>query len=291
MAALNPLQDQGAAKDHWTAEAYTVSASFVPALANKILSWLAPEEGDTILDLGCGDGILTAKIASQCTKTIGLDSSPNLVKAAEEKFTKGKEHRSNLEFQIRDCRKLETLINEGTLRPESISKIFSNAALHWILPHQDAEARLSIFRGAYRVLRGNGICVFEMGGHGNVAEIHAVLLSALIHRGVSPAAARAASPWFFPSQDLMVQMLQSVGFRVERAETEYRPTKGTEGKEGGLEGWVRLMGAQILEMLEDEADREAAVREICEVLESICGRVEGGHWLGYVRLRILARKV
>lgn len=289
MAATMPSRNNNQTKDHWTAEAYSTSASFVPALASTILSWLAPERSDTILDVGCGDGILTAQIASHCTKVVGLDSSPNLIRAAEDAYTKGENKLPNLKFQVQDCRKLEALLDEGVLQPESISKIFSNAALHWILPHRDSEACLSIFRGAYRALRTNGTLVFEMGGHGNVAELHAAILSAVIHRGASPAAARAASPWFFPSKDLMVQMLESVGFKVERAETEYRPTKCTEEKDGGVEGWVRLMGAQILEVLDKDEDRETAVQEVCDVLETICG-IEGGYWMGYVRLRVLARR-
>ena len=290
MAIHSPPQGYESANDHWTAKAYTASASFVPALATTILSWLAPDRSHTILDLGCGNGQISAQLATQCSRVIGLDSSPNLIQAAKDDYTEGENRHPNLDFHVQDCRKLETLLEGGILQPESISKIFSNAALHWILPHHDPEARTSIFRGAYRALSPNGTLVFEMGGHGNVAEVHAVMLSAVIHRGASPAAARAASPWFFPSKDLMVQLLESVGFQVERAETEYRPTKCTEEKEGGVEGWVRLMGAQILEVLDKEEDRDKAVRDVCDVLETICGREEGGYWMGYVRLRVLARK-
>ena len=278
------------AKDHWTPKAYTASASFVPALATTILAWLTPESSDIILDLGCGDGVLTAEIASRCLKIVGLDSSQNLIKAAEDAYTAGANSHPNLEFRVQDCRKLETMIEEGSLEIEYFSKIFSNAALHWILPHHDSKARLSIFRGMYRALKPNGMLVFEMGGHGNVAEIHAALLSAVIHRGASPANARVASPWFFPSTGLMVRELESIGFEVERAETQYRPTQATEEENGGLEGWVRLMGAQIFETLAKRDDKDAAIQEVCEVLQTICGREEGGYWMGYVRLRVLARK-
>ena len=290
MAASKDIHQENINKDHWTSEAYTASASFVPALATTVLSWLDPTPVDIVLDLGCGDGVLTAQIASQARKVIGLDSSTNLIQAAKDTYLRGTNNRENLEFRVADCRQLESFIKEGSLQRESLTKIFSNAALHWILPHHDSPGRLSIFRGAYSLLRPGGALVFEMGGHGNVAEIHAALISAVIHRGASPAAARAASPWFFPSKDLMVQELEEVGFKVEKAETEYRPTPETKEKEGGLKGWVRLMGAQILEVLADDELKEAAIQEVCEVLEPICGREEGGYWLGYVRLRIKARR-
>lgn len=94
----------------------------------------------------------------------------------------------------------------------------------------------------------------------------------------------------------MRRTLEEVGFVVEQLEIEYRPTRLTEddnGKPGssGLEGWIRLMGAQFLEALKDDADRDATVARICEVLEPVVTREDGSRWLGYVRLRGVARKV
>lgn len=129
-----------------------------------------------------------------------------------------------------------------------------------------------------------------MGGHGNVPEVHTALLSALVHHGVSIEKARAASPWFFPSQTWMQSTLETLGFRVETMEIEYRPTKLTADANGGIEGWVRLMGAPMLEVLEPEK-RESAVGEVCMLLESVITREEdGSKWLGYVRLRGVAVK-
>ena len=86
--------------------------------------------------------------------------------------------------------------------------------------------------------------------------------------------------------------LEDIGFKVEKLELEYRPTRLTDDKEkGGLEGWVRLMGASMLEVIEDEGKRESAVKEVCEVLDPIVTREEdGSQWLGYVRLRGVASR-
>ena len=89
--------------------------------------------------------------------------------------------------------------------------------------------------------------------------------------------------------------LQNIGFHIETLELEYRPTQLTRGEKGngdeGLEGWVRLMGASMLEVIDDGEQREQAVREICDVLESIVTHVEdGSQWLGYVRLRGVATR-
>ena len=269
-------------KDHWTHKAYSASASFVPELTLKILSWLNPQDSDIILDLGCGDGTLTAEIKKQCACVEGFDASANLINAAQETYGT----RPDLTWHVQDCRYLE---ESSDLKHGEYMKVFSNAALHWIL--RDPGTRMSVLRAAYKALRPGGVFVFEMGGAGNVAEIHSALLATLVHQGLTIEAAREASPWFFPSEKLMQQMLEEAGFKVERSEIEYRPTKATAEKDGGLEGWVRLMGANFLEALTSTEKREAAVKEVCDVLKSVMTHEEDGSiWLGYVRLRVVAKK-
>lgn len=133
--------------------------------------------------------------------------------------------------------------------------------------------------------------MFEMGGHGNVAEVMTALIYTLVQQGVPLDKAKEANPWFFPSETWIKDALETVGFQVDKVETEYRPTKLTSAINGGLAGWIRLMGAQFLELL-DEEKQDEAVKQICEVLEPVVTRVEdGSQWLGYVRLRGVARKI
>lgn len=133
--------------------------------------------------------------------------------------------------------------------------------------------------------------MFEMGGHGNVAEVMTALIYTLVQNGIPVGKAKDVNPWFFPSETWMKDALETVGFQVDKVETEYRPTKLTSADNGGLAGWIRLMGAQFLEVLDEERQDEA-VKQICEVLEPVVTRVEdGSQWLGYVRLRGVARKI
>ncbi|CAD6586287.1 MAG: hypothetical protein ASARMPREDX12_002323 [Alectoria sarmentosa] len=269
-------------KDHWTANAYSASASFVPLLTHEIVQWLDPQPDDTILDLGCGDGLLTAKIRSSCSRIAGFDASANLIEAAQN--THGTN--AGLTWNVLDCRYLE---ESKAIKEGEYSKILSNAALHWIL--RDASTRMSVFRGAYRALQPGGTFVFEMGGAGNVADVHTALLAALVHQGLAIEKAREACPWFFPSEKLMKDMLEEAGFQVEKMKLDYRPTKLTAEKEGGLEGWVRLMGANFLDVLPTKDKKEAVVREVCDVLQTVLSHEEDGSmWLGYVRLKVVARK-
>lgn len=269
-------------KDHWTEQSYSTAAPFVPRLASKVVEWLNPQKSDVILDLGCGHGTLSAEIKQRCSRVTGFDASRNLIDAARKAYPSV----PGLTWHLEDCRYLE---DSEKLEVGTYTKVFSNAALHWIL--RDSTTRLSVLRGALKALRPGGKFVFEMGGAGNVAEVHAALLAALVHRTVSVEKAQDASPWFYPSEKLMRDLLTEAGFQIERSELEYRPTLLPSDTKGGLEGWVRLFGAPFLDVLRSNEERDSAVREICEVLNPVVSREEDGSvWLGYVRLRMIAVK-
>ncbi|KAI9840557.1 MAG: hypothetical protein M1837_001537 [Sclerophora amabilis] len=269
-------------KDHWSAEAYSSAAAFVPRLTSTVFSYLNPQRDENILDFGCGDGILTAQIAECARSVVGLDASSSMIASAKERCT----DMDNCDFKIQDCRHLDREVR-ATLG--SFDKIFSNAALHWIL--RDASTRLSVLQAAHDLLIPGGLFVFEMGGHGNVADVHAALRAALIHRGVGAEQIQRACPWFFPSETWMTKALTASGFEIQTLETEYRPTRLTTEAGGGLEGWVRLMGASFLDALPTQEERDGAVDEVGQVLSDVIAREEDGSmWLGYVRLRAVARR-
>ena len=90
----------------------------------------------------------------------------------------------------------------------------------------------------------------------------------------------------------MREALLDAEFHVEVLEVEHRPTKLTsgEGEGSGLKGWVELMGAEFLEKV-DVGKRRTVVDRVCDLLETVVTREEdGSQWLGYVRLRGVARR-
>jgi hypothetical protein len=139
-------------------------------------------------------------------------------------------------------------------------------------------------------LKPGGHFVFELGAHGNIGEMVTALLWALVHNGVTIESARESLPWYFPSENWMKKILEELGFQVEKLEVEYRPTELTTASGGGLAGWIKLMAAQVLEVVPAER-REIVVREVCDILQKVITHEEdGSQWLGYVRLRGVARK-
>lgn len=277
-----PLEEEqhSLVKDIWSADVYGRQvAPFVAALTSKIVAWLDPRPDDAILDVGCGEGLLTAKIARHVQRMVGIDASANMIASSRHNFPE-------LDARVVDGRFLD---RETSLCNATFDKVFSNAALHWIL--RDPASRANTIRGCFDALRPGGLMVSESGALGNVAEVHAAIISALAHRGVPMEKARAASPWWFPSLDAMRALVESQGFRWLRGEVELRQTELTSGDDGGIKGWVRLFGAPFLDLLATEELRESAVGEVAQVLEGVGRRQhDGAFTINYIRLRFVAQK-
>lgn len=178
-----------------------------------------------ILDIGCGEGPLTAKIARHVTYIIGVDGSPNMIESFRKTYP-------DIDSRVVDCRHLD---QETSLTTAIFDKVFSNAALHWIL--RDPHTRLNTVKACFDALKPGGTFVSESGALGNVAEVHTAIISALVTQGIPVETARSQSPWWFPSLEAMRQLLESAGFEWVKGEVELRQTGLTDGPEGGIEGW------------------------------------------------------
>lgn len=104
-------------QNHWNAELYDSKHSFVPQLATDLVDILSPQNKECILDLGCGTGYLTNKIANAGAEIIGIDSSPHMIEQASKNYPQ-------LQFKIADARSLHFT--------EQFDAVLSNAVLHWI---------------------------------------------------------------------------------------------------------------------------------------------------------------
>ena len=148
----------------WDPSRYAANAAFVPALGQPVLDLLQPRAHERILDLGCGDGVLTQKLVETGAEVVGVDSSADMVAAA---------HQRGLDARVMDATKLTF--------DQEFDAVFSNAVLHWIKDQPDAA-----IASAFRALRRPGRFVGEMGGHGCVAAINLALIvgmpSACCHR-------------------------------------------------------------------------------------------------------------
>jgi len=245
-------------KQHWSAERYAATAHFVPAFGAPVVELLDPQPGERILDLGCGDGVLTEKIGAIGATVVAVDAAPDMVAAAKARGL--------------DARVIpgQSLAFEG-----EFDAVFSNAALHWMRPQE------TVLDGVRRALKPGGRFVAEMGGHNNTAAILTAVRAVLARRGIE---ALSLSPWYFPSAAAYQKKLQAAGFAVEEIAIIPRPTP----IDAGLDAWLEAFAEDFLNPLPAE-DRRAARQEICDLLQPIL-RDETGLWIAdYVRLRFRAR--
>lgn len=242
--------------NEWSAVTYAENARFVSDLTAEVFALLDPQPGERILDIGCGDGVLSLKIVEAGASVLGIDSSDSMLAAAAER---------GISVQRLDARSLPF--------SREFDAVFSNAALHWI-----PEASL-VAEGVARALKPGGRFVAEFGGFGNIAAISVAMRAVCARYGVR---SDERFPKFYPTPAEYASLLQSHGFTVESIGLYPRPTPLPTG----MEGWLRTFGKGLLSLL---PDADSAVAEAVELLRpNLCD--EAGNWIAdYVRLRVLAR--
>ena len=244
----------------WDPEVYARNARFVSDLGSPVVDLLAPQPGEKILDLGCGDGVLTKKLADAGCEVVAVDSSVAQVEAAR---------KLGLNASV--------IGGEELPYEEEFDAVFSNAVLHWI---KRADVMLA---GVYRSLKPGGRFVAECGGYGCVRKIRTALVEALDRRGLD---GEARVPWYFPTPGDYATRLEHAGFRVDSIALIPRPTP----LPGDVVGWLETFALNFFQGLSEE-ERNNYLEEVRRVLEPQLRGADGTWVADYVRLRFAATKV
>jgi trans-aconitate methyltransferase len=258
----------------WNPTFYQSNHNFVWQYGESLLTFLKPQQGERILDLGCGTGQLTAKIAEMGAEVLGIDADRGMIAEAKANYP-------TLQFMVADARNFQV--------DTPYAAIFSNAALHWIKPPELA------IQCMYRALQPGGRFVAEFGGRGNIQQIQAVLFSTLEAMGCE-----VNNPWYFPGVGEYTSLLEAAGFEVDYGELFDRTIVLPAG-ESGLANWLRMFGQGIFAAL-SPGQESYLIHTIEEKVRSILFRDQDAlsqdhpdtstpHWIAdYRRLRVIAHK-
>ena len=252
-------------QNHWDAQLYDHKHSFVSKFGTDLVELLSPKPGEYILDLGCGTGHLTNKIASCGAEVIGIDSALTMIEQA-------RNHYPQLQFEVADATTLEVI--------EQFNAVFSNAVLHWIKQPEKVVA------GIYRALKPGGRFVAEFGGKGNVKAIVTAIYKVM--QGVGYPIDEAVNPWYFPSIGEYGTLLEQQGFELSFATLFERPTPLDDG-EKGIQNWIRMFANSFFKAIPAEQQTDI-LAEIENQLRPLLYR-DSTWFADYKRIRVMAIKV
>ena len=251
-------------KERWNPELYQASHSFVWKFGRDLLSQLAPQPGERILDAGCGTGQLTGEIARSGARVVGIDSAASMIEQARQNFPE-------LRF--------EQLSVTAMPYREEFDAVFSNATLHWV---RDAEGAANCIS---RALKPGGRFIAELGGRGNTDGLLEAVFPSLESLGVSDP--QGLNPWYYPGIGEYATVLERVGLEVTLAALFDRPTP-LEGGDDALANWLAMFGTCFTDALAPEL-RGPFVRRVEERAAHRL-RPDGVWTVDYRRLRVRAVK-
>jgi trans-aconitate 2-methyltransferase len=258
----------------WNATDYAKNSANQYAWAKELFPKLELIGNEALLDIGCGDGKITAELA-KCLpngRVVGIDSSAQMINLAKAAFSE--RDYPNLAFELMDARKL-------TFHAE-FDRIFSNAVLHWIV---DQKAVLS---GVARSLKPKGKLLFQMGGKGNAKDVLGILDDRLLEEAWKGFFGGFVFPYAFCGTEEYNDMLVDAGLVPQHV--ELLPKIMSLMNAEGLAGWIRTTWLPYTEKVPLER-RDGFVKEIVKrYLENHPVDAEGVVRLSMVRLEVEAHK-
>lgn len=221
---------------NWDPKSYMKSSSEQQRWARELFSKLQLQGDESILDIGCGDGKVTAELATLVPsgRVLGIDSSREMISHARE--THPPIEHPNLEFQEGEATSLSF--------EACFDRVVSFACLHWVRDHQ------AVLRGVKKGLRSQGRLLIQCGGRGNAAQVFEVAQETTDLERWKKYFREFEDPYYFYGPEGYSDWLKAAGLRPLRV--ELIPKDMVQQGREGFAGWVRSTWHPYIERVPPE---------------------------------------
>ncbi|MEW6607775.1 MAG: methyltransferase domain-containing protein [bacterium] len=256
----------------WDAEDYHKSSGEQQKWAKELISKLALKGNERVLDIGCGDGKVTAEIAEKLPQgsVLGIDNSKEMIDFAQNKFSL-----KNLGFRLQDAREMNFI--------SEFDVVFSTSTLHWVIDH------LPLLGGIKKSLKPGGKVLLQMAGKGNAAKIIEVSEAIVNSKKWCGYFSDFAFPWNFYGTDEYNIWLKDVGLKAKRV--ELIPKDMLHKGKKGLVAWIRTTWLPYIQRLPEELRNEFIGEIVDKYIKDYPPDNEGLIHLQMMRLEVEAEKL
>ncbi len=178
------------------AEKYKKASAHQRQWGKKLIAELDLKDNERILDLGCGDGGITAQLAELVPNglVVGIDASQSMIESAK------KTHKAqNLKFDLMDINTIDF--------EDEFDAVFSNATLHWVKDHN------KLLANVHKSLRTEGILRFNFAADGNCSHFFKVIKQVMAEKKYAEYFSDFDWPWYMPAVDEYEKNLTQFGFK------------------------------------------------------------------------------
>jgi trans-aconitate methyltransferase len=212
---------------HWNANEYHRSSSAQTGWGREVHDRLGLRGDEQVIDLGCGDGRLTAELGARVPRgsVTGVDADADMIRFARQRHAG-----ENVAFMLGDARHFAL--------GRRVDLVVSTAALHWV-----AE-QAAVLAACRAHLAPGGRIHFQMGGRGCTGPILAVAEELASQARWAPYLQPFSCPWHFQAPAEYRALLPGCGFRPVRTELLLRDM--IHDSPDGLRAWMRTTWMPVL---------------------------------------------
>jgi len=224
----------------WNAADYAANSVVQQTWARELIAKLDLRGDEHILDVGCGDGKVTAEIARAVPNgsVAGVDASAEMIAFAKKTFPSARI--ANVAFRVMDARKIKLA--------RRFDLVFSNAALHWVDDHEE------FLRGAAAALKPSGRLVVSCGGKGNAQDVFVALRPEMRLAHWREFFRKIPEPYFFYAPEEYKKWLAKAGFQTQGI--RLTPKDATYPGADGFAAWLRTTWIPYVQRVPEKAREE-----------------------------------